>query len=385
MGLAGENLDAVHHHRHQRQEGGADPPSFCGILSGPNAGWKEHGSIRPARAADSHAHNLSDGKSFVCLMPYGMDYSTILIMIAISYDVVLSSFTRAFFLSLPSLPATLLPITSSAVVPRSASTNRSPNGAAVPSFKGLQPDHPRSVLSLPLLDVTPKPHLTRKAEPTPHCRKELDAVAHWRSPSWLTGGESRWVGGMGPGPKSDAFRVSNRRVMPFSPSALNTNYGPRCSSTVDTARHETNTSIWVDPHRLQMGRFPVCGGGGCHPTDSDSGSCGKYYGRGLGIDSVLGLFRRGTKGRIPTWSTSWRPFCRVADFLSSLPVRVKLKLGTSPAASPSCSLKQLRATSFPPLILSLLPALPSTASIDGVRTSSNWPGTQSPTAHRHLK
>lgn len=57
-------------------------------------------------------------------------------MIAISYDVVLSSFTRAFFLSLPSLPATLLPITSSAVVPRSASTNRSPNGAAVPSFKG---------------------------------------------------------------------------------------------------------------------------------------------------------------------------------------------------------------------------------------------------------
>ncbi|EHA24262.1 hypothetical protein ASPNIDRAFT_39692 [Aspergillus niger ATCC 1015] len=134
-----------------------------------------------------------------------------------------------------------------------------------------------------------------------------------------------------------------------------------------------------------MGRFPVCGGGGCHPTDSDSGSCGKYYERGLGIDSVLGLFRRGTKGRIPTWSTSWRPFCRVADFLSSLPVRVKLKLGTSPAASPSCSLKQLPATSFPPLILSLLPALPSTASIDGVRTSSNWPGTQSPTAHRHLR
>ncbi|OJI82300.1 hypothetical protein ASPTUDRAFT_58004 [Aspergillus tubingensis CBS 134.48] len=101
-----------------------------------------------------------------------------------------------------------------------------------------------------------------------------------------------------------------------------------------------------------MGRFPVCGGV-------------NIYKRGLGIDSVLGLFRRGTKGRIPTWSASWRPFCRVADFLSlthslfSLPVRVKLKLGTSPAASPT--------------------------SIDGVRTSSNWPGTQSPTAHRHLK
>ncbi|OJJ72903.1 hypothetical protein ASPBRDRAFT_673345 [Aspergillus brasiliensis CBS 101740] len=34
---------------------------------------------------------------------------------------------------------------------------------------------------------------------------------------------------MEPGPKSDAFRVSNRRVMPLSPSALNTNYSPRCS------------------------------------------------------------------------------------------------------------------------------------------------------------
>lgn len=85
------------------------------------------------------------------------------------------------------------------------------------------------------------------------------------------------------------------------------------------------------------------------------------YKRGLGIDSVLGLFRRGTKGRIPTWSASWRPFCRVADFLSlthslfSLPVRVKLKLGTSPAASPSW-LPEAATSSTPP-ILSLLSCL----------------------------
>ncbi|PYH33339.1 uncharacterized protein BO87DRAFT_397878 [Aspergillus neoniger CBS 115656] len=288
MGLAGENLDAVHHHQRHRQEGGADPPSFCGILSirPQNAGWKEHGSIRPARAADS-TRGQPLRWQILRLMPYGLDYSTILIMIAISYDVAL--FFLSFFL----------------FVPRSPSTNRSPNGAAVPSSK----------------------------------RVRLDAVAHWRSPSWVTGGKT------GPGPKSEAFRVSNRRVIPFSPSALNTL--TRCN----TARHETNTSIWVDPHRLQMGRFPVCGGGGgCHPTDRQTEPTildpVNIYKRGLGIDSVLGLFRRGTKGRIPTWSASWRPFCR-------------LKLGTSPAASPT--------------------------SIDGVRTSSNWPGTQSPTAHRHLK
>ncbi|OJZ83413.1 hypothetical protein ASPFODRAFT_63567 [Aspergillus luchuensis CBS 106.47] len=305
MGLAGENLDAVHHHQRHRQEGGADPPSFCGILSirPQNAGWKEHGSIRPARAADSHADNLSDGKSFVCLMPYGLDYSTILIMIVISYDVALSS-----FLSLR-LPATLATTSSSVVVPRSPSTNRSPNGAAVPSSKRV----------------------------------------------WVRG-----VEGTGPGPKSEAFRVSNRRVIPFSPSALNTL--TRCN----TARHETNTSVWVDPHRLQMGRFPVCGGV-------------NIYKRGLGIDSVLGQFRRGTKGRIPTWSASWRPFCRVADFLSlthSLSLSflcLFVSSSNSERRQPRLrvgSLKQLPA--LPPYSLpSLLPALPSTASIDGVRTSSN--------------
>ncbi|RAH52529.1 hypothetical protein BO85DRAFT_472538 [Aspergillus piperis CBS 112811] len=317
MGLAGENLDAVHHHQRHRQEGGADPPSFCGILSirPQNAGWKEHGSIRPARAADSHADNLSDGKSFVCLMPYGLDYSTILIMIVISYDVALSS-----FLSLR-LPATLATTSSSVVVPRSPSTNRSPNGAAVPSSKRSPTgSSAEAVLSLPLLDVTPSGH------PRLHCRKELDAVAHWRSPSWV------WVGGAegtGPGPKSEAFRVSNRRVIPIS-------IQPReqlssCYIRLDTARHETNTSVWVDPHRLQMGRFPT-------DRTNDSGSS-KYLQRGLGIDSVLGQFRRGTKGRIPTWSASWRPFCRVADFLS--------------------------------LSHSLTLSLFFASSIDGVRTSSN--------------
>ncbi|RAK92246.1 hypothetical protein BO79DRAFT_214436 [Aspergillus costaricaensis CBS 115574] len=96
-----------------------------------------------------HADNLSDGKSFVCLMPYGLDYSTILIMIAISYDVAL------LFLSLR-LPATLATTSSSVVVPRSPSTNRSPNGAAVPSSKRSPTgSSAEAVLSLPLLDVTP--------------------------------------------------------------------------------------------------------------------------------------------------------------------------------------------------------------------------------------
>lgn len=82
-------------------------------------------------------------------------------MIVISYDVALSS-----FLSLR-LPATLATTSSSVVVPRSPSTNRSPNGAAVPSSKRVRVklityEHQsptgssaEAVLSLPLLDVTP--------------------------------------------------------------------------------------------------------------------------------------------------------------------------------------------------------------------------------------